>query len=306
MANENSITFDTDDVSSIVTVLKNDVQNIENIKTNVKSALEPITNCDLFVDGVEQLTKKLDSIQKSYEGIISAIDTQANTYTTSDDGVANAANNYMSYYNGGTTGSGGNYGYSGSDDDYDVDKIDVGEIISTSLDEQIKTIDDKTIINMINFMNTNKESNVTIRDIINEINSEALALYLQGFYKVYGNVDLTITDETLIREEFLKCLLNAEVDLPAELKEDSILKYKEYLKDIADSKNVSLGDLFTLPEYKEVIKEALQNLYDGKVDATKYDFTSDYKEEFVNLVSKIAKEKNITKEEIFKNPLYLV
>ena len=118
--------------------------------------------------------------------------------------------------------------------------------------------------------------------------------------------DLTITDETIIRKEFLKCLLNAEVDLPAELKENSILKYKEYLKDIADSKNISLGDLFTLEEHSEIIKTALEDLYDGKVDAKKYDFAANYKEEFVKLVSKITQEKNVSKEEVFKNPLYLV
>lgn len=309
MANENSITFDTEDVSSILAVLKNDVQNLDNIKSNVKSALEPITNCDLFTEGLEQLTKKIESIKKSYEGIISVVDAQASKYSLSDDQIANAASNYMSYYNGGSSSggtSGGDYGASGSEDDYAVDTVDAGKIISTVLDDQVKAIDDKTLINIINFMNMNKEANVTIRDILNEINSKALAIYLQGFYKMYANADLTITDETIIRKEFLKCLLNAEVDLPAELKENSILKYKEYLKDIADSKNISLGDLFTLEEHSEIIKTALEDLYDGKVDAKKYDFAANYKEEFVKLVSKITQEKNVSKEEVFKNPLYLV
>ena len=304
MAN-NNISFDTNDVSSIVSYLNNDVQALSAISTSISSSFNQLTSCDLFVEGISKLTQKVDSIKTSYESIITAIGGQINNYADVETAVQNAADNYMSYYSNDRRSSGGggkDYGYGLES----VDTVEKGEQIGTTLDDEVKSIDDKTLVDFLNFVNVNKGETVSINDIFKDENSKVLALYLQAYYKQYENKELTINDETLIRSELINSILNSEVDLPKTIKDESIIMYKEYLSAIAKANNVSLGDYFTKSEYKESVKTTLLNLYNGKVDAKQYGLDENYAEQFKNLVDKKAKSLNLSVDEVLSNPLCLL
>ena len=113
-------------------------------------------------------------------------------------------------------------------------------------------------------------------------------------------------DKSIIRTGLLKNILNSTVELPKELKDQSIIKYKEYLIAFAKELNVSVADLFLNTDYIDKTKIALQNLYEGKVDAAKYNLDSNYQSEFKDLVEKVMNGRKITLDKLFNNPIYLV
>jgi hypothetical protein len=308
---DSKVSFDSSDVSSIVSSLNSSAQALVSVGSTVQSTLTPLTSCDLFTDGVSKLVSKLESVKSSFESIVTAIGGQTQTYSDVESAVQQAGDNYMSYYGGGSGGSsggsGGGGGSSSSEGLFTAGmQIDQGQAVNTSLDDVVKEIDDKTIINFLNFVNVNKGEKANINDILKEENSEILMKYLVAFYKKYENKNLTATDQTLIRKELIKKILNAKVDLPKDFKDNSIIKFKTYLESIATKCKTTVADLITEPEYKETMKTALSNLYLNKVDISKYGISESDLNSFRELVAKVSKIKNIKAEEVFSNPIYLV
>lgn len=301
---DSNISFDTSDVSSIVSNINNDVQSLGTISSTISTSFSPLTNSDLFAEGLNKIIQKLNNIKTSYESISTAVGGQLNTYSDVETAVEGISDNYMSYYdNGSTRISSRRHSKS---DDLSTSETGDGTKINTTLDEEIKSIDDKTIIKFINFVSANLASSATISDLLQEENSEALSKYLKAFYKEYNGKELAVEDKSVIRVELLKNILNSTVELPKELKDQSIIKYKEYLSDFAKNLNTSVADLFLNADYLEKTKIALQNLYEGKVDATKYNLNTNYQEEFKALVEKVMNGRKITLDELFNNPIYLV
>ncbi len=303
---DNKVSFDSNDVSSIVSSLNTSAQTLVSVSSSVTSSFSPLTSCDLFSDGISKLSQKLESIKTSFEGIITAIGGQTQTYSDVESAVQQAGDNYMSYYDGGSSGGisvGGKY----SDDSvYETFEIYHGESVNTSLDDVVSQIDDKTLVSLLNFININKDENVTISDLLKEENSEILIKYLVEFFKKYTNVEYTYTDKTLIRKELIKCILNSTVDLPKSIKDNSIIMFKTYLESIAKSCKITVADLLIEPEYSELAQVSLSNLYLNKAEIDKYDITEQDLENFRQLVALRTKEYNMSVDELFKNPIYLV
>lgn len=301
---DSNISFDTSDVSSIVSNINNDVQSLGTISSTISTSFSPLTNSDLFAEGLNKIIQKLNNIKTSYESISTAVGGQLNTYSDVETAVEGISDNYMSYYDSGSTRISSRR--HSKSDDLSTSETGDGTKINTTLDEEIKSIDDKTIIKFINFVSANLASSATISDLLQEENSEALSKYLKAFYKEYNGKELAVEDKSVIRVELLKNILNSTVELPKELKDQSIIKYKEYLSDFAKNLNTSVADLFLNADYLEKTKIALQNLYEGKVDATKYNLNTNYQEEFKALVEKVMNGRKITLDELFNNPIYLV
>lgn len=301
---DSNISFDTSDVSSIVSSINNDVQALTNVSSSISTSFSPLTNSDLFTEGLNKIVQKLNNIKTSYESISTAIGGQVNTYNDVETAVEGISDNYISYYDNGSTGISSRR--NSRTDDLSTTATAEGTKISTTLDEEVKSIDDKTLIKFINFVSVNLANSATISDLFQEENSEALSKYLQSFYKKYSGKELTIVDKSIIRTGLLKNILNSTVELPKELKDQSIIKYKEYLIAFAKELNVSVADLFLNTDYIDKTKIALQNLYEGKVDAAKYNLDSNYQSEFKDLVEKVMNGRKITLDKLFNNPIYLV
>ena len=301
---DSNISFDTSDVSSIVSSINNDVQALTNVSSSISTSFSPLTNSDLFTEGLNKIVQKLNNIKTSYESISTAIGGQVNTYNDVETAVEGISDNYISYYDNGSTGISSRR--NSRTDDLSTTATAEGTKISTTLDEEVKSIDDKTLIKFINFVSVNLANSATISDLFQEENSEALSIYLQSFYKEYSGKELTVVDKSIIRTGLLKNILNSTVELPKELKDQSIIKYKEYLIAFAKELNVSVADLFLNTDYIDKTKIALQNLYEGKVDAAKYNLDSNYQSEFKDLVEKVMNGRKITLDKLFNNPIYLV
>ena len=301
---DSNISFDTSDVSSIVSSINNDVQALTNVSSSISTSFSPLTNSDLFTEGLNKIVQKLNNIKTSYESISTAIGGQVNTYNDVETAVEGISDNYISYYDNGSTGISSRR--NSRTDDLSTTATAEGTKISTTLDEEVKSIDDKTLIKFINFVSVNLANSATISDLFQEENSEALSKYLQSFYKEYSGKELTVVDKSIIRTGLLKNILNSTVELPKELKDQSIIKYKEYLIAFAKELNVSVADLFLNTDYIDKTKIALQNLYEGKVDAAKYNLDSNYQSEFKDLVEKVMNGRKITLDKLFNNPIYLV
>ena len=304
---DSKVSFDSGDVSSIVASLNSSAQSLTSIASSVTSAFTPLTSCDLFTDGLSKLSQKIESIKSSFESIVTAIGGQTQTYSDVENAVAQAGDDYMSYYGGGSSGGGGGGGGSSSDEGLlETAAVQYGLAVNTVVDEEIKKIDDETLVNLINFININKAENVTISDILKEENSEILAKYLEAFYKQYTNKACSVSDATLVRKELIKSILNAKVDLPKSLKDSSIIKFKTYLEAIAKKCNTDVASLITDPQYSETMKTYLSCLYLNKVKTDLFGISESDLESFRERVAKITKQKNITADELFSNPIYLV
>ena len=296
MAND-SISFDSNDVSSVISSLNTSKTVLSDTISIIKTNFNPLVESGLFVDGLSKLTSKITSLEESYNSITSAIGMQSNNYETIEDEISGYADNYMSYYN--ASGSHGSKHKSKKKKDHDSDEIDIDDIDfgtsinASTLDEVISSIDDKTLINLINFLNVNKSDDIAFNVFLDEDNEDILAAYLQEFYKENADVDLSISDTTSIRKTFIEKILNTDLKVPSSVKEDSIIKYKKHLTEVASRYNTDLNTLLTNESYSGIVKQELNKYYNEK-------------DSFKKLVDSKASEESISKEELLSNPELLI
>ena len=148
-------------------------------------------------------------------------------------------------------------------------------------------------------------------NIIANENSEATVIFkyisdkdIECFHNKMLNVD--IGDETLIVAEFLKQILTSGVELTVDLKEKSLIGYKDFLESIASKCNVDVFTLLTDSTYKDTVAEYLSKLYNGDVSDTGVDYSVEQINRFKPIVDEASKKYNIQIEELFSNPLYLI
>lgn len=299
------ITFETNDVSSIVKGLNSDIEIISSISDILKDNFKMIYDTDLFVEGFDKLNKKLDNLKAVHESIITAISGQAYTYDSVENMVSNVANDYMSYY----SDTKGRKTSSGSHDNGNIKTKEVDEskkITSESLDQELANIDDKTLIEMINFININKDENMSFNDLLKEENSSILGTYLQEFYKSMNDETLTITDDTEVRKLLLEKILNTEMNMPQDVKLNSLIDFKAYLTSVAQSLNVDLYNLLYDEKYSDVVSVVFTNLYNGTAIGDTSLLKEGYSDSFKQLVEYKAESNNITTNEIINQPTLLI
>ena len=176
------------------------------------------------------------------------------------------------------------------------------------LDEEIKEIDSKTLVSLINFINQNKSNQyMSINEMmLDDEYSQELVNLIQQYFTTNKLENLEIGDQTTIIAEFLKQILTTDVELTADLKDNSIIGYKEFLESIAQKNNTDIYTLLTDEQYQEVLAVYLANLYNGDIGDTGVDYSSEYIDNFKTIVDKKVEINNIQLEEVFMNPLYLI
>ena len=293
----NSISFDSNDVSSVISSLNVSKNKLTDTVNILNTDFKPLIESNLFVDGLSKLSNKITSLESSFDGITSLISEQSTNYETIEDEVSRYADNYMSYYD--ASGSHGSKHKSKKkkshdSEDIEVDDIDFSKILNTtSLDEAIKLLDDKTLIKCINFLNINKSDDIPFNVFLDEDNKDILATYLKVFYKDNTNMDLSITDTSSIRKVFIEKILNTDLKVPSSVKEDSIIKYKKQLTKIANKYNTDLNTLLTDVSYTNIVKDELDGLYKDK-------------DSFKDFVNGKSKELNKSNDELLYNPELLI
>jgi hypothetical protein len=293
----NSISFDSNDVSSVISSLNVSKNKLTDTVNILNTDFKPLIESNLFVDGLSKLSNKITSLESSFDGITSLISEQSTNYETIEDEVSRYADNYMSYYD--ASGSHGSKHKSKKkkshdSEDIEVDDIDFSKILNTtSLDEAIKLLDDKTLIKCINFLNINKSDDIPFNVFLDEDNKDILATYLKEFYKDNTNKDLSITDTSSIRKVFIEKILNTDLKVPSSVKEDSIIKYKKQLTKIANKYNTDLNTLLTDVSYTNIVKDELDGLYKDK-------------DSFKDFVNDKSKELNKSNDELLYNPELLI
>lgn len=299
----NTIVFDSNDVQSVVSSINNGSQSLSNVSSSLASSFSPLTSCDLFVDGLNKLINKANKTKSSYEDVSSVVASHIEEYINMENDISNAGNNYMSYSD--STSRSGDGGIS-IDPTISIGDVNHGKEISTSLDDEVKKLDDNTIIKFIDFIKVNNNNNTNISDIFASEKTSILVQYLYEFCKQYDDKVLTISDETEIRRYLLLNILNLEEDYISIPDEYSIYKYKKFLKRIASDNNTSITELFTDINKKQILNSTLNDMYNGKIDSSKYGLSADYQQEFKKLVEYKVKENNVSYDSLFDNPLLLI
>jgi hypothetical protein len=306
MANSD-ISFDSNDVSSIVSGLRNNVSTLSTVSSNLKTNFNMLTELGLFSSQITKLASKLDNIKSAHESIINAISKQANTYENAENIIATAAENYMSYYNGARDG--GNYSLGAGGGNVYVDSVNNGDSINNDINPELNEIDlnnldDKTLTQLVNFMKK-QFPNDTLNNLLKDENSNIIEAYLKKFFKSMYNKDLSAEDIKKIKALLLKKLSNNDTNIN-EVNDNSFIKYKEYLTNIAKSMNIEYNDFINKDEYKDIRKTVLTNLYNGTAMGDTSSLEDNYGIEFKQLVELKAKEKNLSVEEIINDPNLLM
>ncbi len=298
-----NISIDSSVLEEVVSKLNSDNQSLANMKSSLSQDFVGITNAGLFEKQLKEMTEKLEKISSAYSSISSEVSNHLSEYVAVEDNVSQVANDYMSYYS--YTGGGGGGGRSRTEIE-DSGELYV-EIESKQLDDVIKDIDNKTLISLINFINSNKKDDLTINELLmNEEYNTELANLLKKFYKDQMLQDISISDETLIKKELLKKILNTDLELTADLKENSLIGYKVFLQSIATKYNTDIYTLLTDVKYTQTISTYLANLYSGSTADLNVQLDTTLITNFKTMVDTKARNGGYKVEEMLSNPLLLV
>ena len=198
---------------------------------------------------------------------------------------------------------------SGSDDvggsDYDVDDDEDGKKINAEeLASMITSLDEDEKKSLLSLINSNKDSNTSLNDLLmNYENSEELFKILKsvlGTDKEFA--DFTDEEKELIQKTLLNTIVNGETEYQ-ELKTDSILMAKEYLKDVCNDYKIDPSDLIYDSLYRNVLKTSLKDLYNGNVDS---DVPESEILEFRQYVDKVAQQNNTSAIDLINNNVQLL
>jgi len=320
MSTSGNIVINSEEISTAVSILKESSKILEgDMSSSISSDFTPLINAGLFVEGISNIKSQIDSLVTNHNVLSSELIKHDEQFEELEKRLADVINqggnggpggnrNGGSGYNGGS-GS-GNSGYNGEDisnPSINVDNTPDGEKINTEpLSDKIPKITDETLNKLVEFINVNKESNISIKDLLfNAENAGALKTLLNKFYGSEIDESLTsLDDATLIQRELIKKVFSSE-SLPQSLKESSILVAQEYLVKICNEKNITVDKLLYDGEYKETLSTSLVNLYDGN-EISKYELKADNITNFRTYADKVAESNKIMTEELLKEKTNLL
>ena len=288
-----NISIDSSVLEEVISKLNNDNQSLANMKSSMNIDFVGITNAGLFEKQMKDMIDKLEKISNAYSSISNEVSSHLSEYAAVEDTVSSVADDYMSYYSySGGGGGGASYVSVG-----DSGSLSAG-IENKLLDDTIKDIDNKTLISLINFINSNKKDDLTINELLmNEKYNTELANLLKKFYKEQLSQDVEISDETLVIKELLKKILNTDLELTAD---------KEFLQSIANKLNTNVYELLTDVKYNETVSVYLANLYAGNVMDLNVQLDSNLITNFKTMVDNKARNSGYKAEELIANPLLLI
>ena len=109
--------------------------------------------------------------------------------------------------------------------------------------------------------------------------------------------NMTIEDYKNIQKEFIKAIFASNIT-NVELTNNSLLIVKEQLSNICKEKNIEISDLILDSNYRGLLKEELNGIYNGTINTPE-----EVRLKFATYIKKIATENNTTEEDILKNKI---
>ena len=297
-----SVSVDSSVLEEVVSRLSSDNRELSEMKDSLDKDFICMINAGLFEEQLKKIKENVNSVSSIYSGISSEVSSHISEYETEENTISQVARDYMSYYE-----------YDGKDTSrrVRVDMDDTGdkdvETKEVVLDDEIKNIDSKTLISLINFIDSNKKDDLSMIELLmNSDNHEYLSAIIKNFYNQNGMSNVTINSATEVIKVLLMQILNTGVELPADLKLNSLLGYKEYLSSIASKNSTDVFNLLTDTSYKNVVFTYLNSLYNGSTNGISTSYSTEYIAGFKAMVDSKSSSTNISVQDLLYNPLYLV
>ena len=302
---EGKIQINSEEVMSSVGILDQLLNVLQGeIQPSVLSNFTALRETGLFSEGLSKLDSQITSIITSNENLMTKLTIHADEIIELEKELAKYADNYQSGYSGGSSGNSGNF----SDiADVIVENVNKGVSIKTEdVIASIPKLDEESQVKLIEFLNANKNSDTNLQSLLFDPSKSGLLLtMLKKFYgDTSGTLDATVTDNSYIaQKELLKLFNNSDVKIEG-LNDNTILVAKDYLTTIAKENKITLEELIIDKKYDKVLITAVKNLYDGNI-SQEYNVSTETVNSIRNIVDNIAKENNVTAEEVITNSKYL-
>ena len=290
------VSINSDVINNSLNFLTKSSYMLENeLLKKALSKFEHLNDIDLFKPIVEEINNQTETIIKIHKNLISQISSHLDSTSQLED---NLYNNLKSNFDDNTNTSGYSNNVSGSD--LSVNNINDGlKINAKDLKDYFPLMDDETKEEIIKLMSMNLNEGTSLIDLLfDSTKSEELFVLLK---KVLNNIEndenMTIEDYKNIQKEFIKAIFASNIT-NVELTNNSLLIVKEQLSNICKEKNIEISDLILDSNYRGLLKEELNGIYNGTINTPE-----EVRLKFATYIKKIATENNTTEEDILKNKI---
>lgn len=293
-----SIIINSEEISNTVSILNESSRILESdMKPSIVSDFNALTNAGLFVDGIAKLKEQIDALITNHKVLIGEISKHSAEFEEMEEKLSKTIRRGGSGASGYTSGNSGYSGDSLNPSEINTNQGSNGDAVnSEQLIGKIPEITDKTLNELINFINVNKENDTSLKSLLfDKDKAGVLAILLNKFYNKSNDNTISMEDSTLIQRQLIQRLFSKDM-VPSLLASNSILVAKEYLIKVCEENNVTVDKLLLDDSYKNTYSTSLMNLYDGNIE--KYNLDNDTVNNFRNYADSVAQSKSITSEEL--------
>ena len=323
---EQKISINSEAASSVMTYVANSCTILQSdVKGKLSSSFEPLTSLGFLSEALSKIESQVDKLIESHNSIVAEISSHMQDVETQEDGLDNGyqSGTFTGGYGG--TSSGGSTSTWSSDGspttstvdesfvepqiteaaEYElVEESDGLKVNADEFNEMLSSIDGEYQTTLINLINSNKPSDVSLIDLLlDNSNSEELYKTLKD---VFGDsLDMssfTLEDYEKVQKHLLNMIVKSDVSIP-KLSDNTILAGKAYLAKVCSDNNIEPSDLFFDNKNKELLKTSLLEIYDGSVGDV---MTDKEIKNFRYEVDVKAKKNNMSSEELIENHLDLL
>ena len=323
---EQKITINSEAASSVMTYVANSCAILQSdVKGKLSTSFEALTSLGFLSDSLSKIESQVDKLIEAHNSIVSEISSHMQDVQSQEDGLYNGYQNgtygggYGGYSGGGSSGGGSSSGESSigeideslvepvitQPEEYElVEESDGLKVNADEFTEMLSSIDGEYQVTLINLINSNKPSDVSLIDLLlDNSNSEALYKTLKDIFG--DSLDMssfTLEDYEKVQKHLLNMIVKSEVEIP-KLTDNTILAGKAYLAKVCTDNNIEPSDLFFDDKYKGLLKTSLLEIYDGAVGDI---LTDKDLRNFRYEVDVKAKKNNMSSEELIENHLDLL
>ena len=320
---EQKISINSEAASSVMTYVANSCAILQSdVKGKLSSSFEPLTSLGFLSESLTKIESQVDKLIESHNSIVSEISSHMQDVESQEDGLDNGyqtgtyGGGYGGYSGGGGSSSGGSTNGEVVDEslvespvtepeEYElVEETDGLQVNADEFNEMLSSIDGEYQTTLINLINSNKPSDVSLIDLLlDNSNSEALYKTLKDIFG--DSLDMssfTMEDYEKVQKHLLNMIVKSEVDIP-KLSDNTILAGKAYLAKVCSDNNIEPSDLFFDDKYKGLLKTSLLQIYDGSAGDV---MTDKEVRNFRYEVDVKAKKNNMSSEELIENHLDLL
>lgn len=297
------VSVNSDVVNSALSYVVNSCGTLEgSVSSKLPGNFEVLAELDLFRTGLTKISKQVDEIVSTEKNIIATITDHLSQLASNEETLYKKFNNRIERN---SSGSNGKEPLNSSGSSITIEKEEDGKKIKADeLIKNIQELDADTIVELLNLINVKKDEKTKLTDMLFDTSkTEELFTIIKELLKDQPlDENISQEDYKRIQKTLLNRLMTAEFDIKG-LTDNSILTAKEYLVSIAKQNNISPEELILDSNYRNTLKISLIKLYDG-------DRISNIKNEeiiaFRIYIDKIAKENDITVEDLFNKKIDLI